>query len=206
MRKRARIRSKLLHNDPTRKRFWRMLKNQVKVAGNITAATNDEGNMVFEQHEIEEVVLSHFSDMFQASYTKVKDTPTTENQVQESIDELDAMIGDKRPMGNVPPNRFESIVCSHYTLSELTEILRNIPNGKASGYDAVPNELLKNTGDQFKNYLLVFLNRIMDDGIVPEELNKGKCMLIHKVRKYEEFVTIIYKVSLSTGLLLYESD
>ena len=116
------------------------------------------------------------------------------------------MIGNTKQREDISPNLFESIVCAQYTLSELNQILGDLPNGKASGYDAVPNELLKNTGDQFKNYLLVFLNRIMDDGIVPEELNKGKCMLIHKVRKYEEFVTIIYKVSLSTGLLLYESD
>ena len=35
--KRARLRSKLLKGDPTRKRFWRFLKDQIKSAGTITA-------------------------------------------------------------------------------------------------------------------------------------------------------------------------
>ena len=35
--KRARLRSRLLKGDPTRKRFWRFLKDQMKSAGSITA-------------------------------------------------------------------------------------------------------------------------------------------------------------------------
>lgn len=37
LKKRHRLRSKLLRADPTRKRFWRFLKNQIKAAGQITA-------------------------------------------------------------------------------------------------------------------------------------------------------------------------
>ena len=37
LRKRHRLRSRLLRADPTRKRFWRFLKNQIKAAGQITA-------------------------------------------------------------------------------------------------------------------------------------------------------------------------
>ena len=79
------------------------------------------------------------------------------------------------------PTRFEKEICAPYTLSELNQIMKNLPNGKASGYESVPNELLKNSGNNFKNYLLILLNRIIDEGAVPEELNKGKCLLIHKV-------------------------
>ena len=37
LRKRNRLRSRLLKADPTRKRFWKFLKNQTKVAGQITS-------------------------------------------------------------------------------------------------------------------------------------------------------------------------
>ena len=37
LQKRSRLRSKLLRADPTRKRFWRFLKSQIKSAGTITA-------------------------------------------------------------------------------------------------------------------------------------------------------------------------
>ena len=69
-----------------------MLKNQVKVARNITAATNAEGNMVYKQQEIEEVVLSQFSDMFQASYTKITEAPNAQDHVKRATDELDNII------------------------------------------------------------------------------------------------------------------
>ena len=37
IRKRHRLRSKLLRADPSRKRFWRFLKSQIKSAGQISA-------------------------------------------------------------------------------------------------------------------------------------------------------------------------
>ena len=55
----------------------------------------------------------------------------------------------------------------------------------------IPNELLKNGSYNFKQFLLVFLNRILEDGAVPEALNIGKCMLIFKVN-----FQVIYKIQL----------
>ena len=181
LRKRANIRSRLLLKDPTRKKFWRFLKSQIKVAGRITAAYNADGQMVFEQHEIEESVPSHFSKIFHASNSEPNQDPNSScHEVQEAIDQLDEMMGSiSRP--EVESDKYEKIVCSPYTFSELDQILKELPNGKSSGCDTVPNELLKNSGLKFKSYLLIFLNRIMDEGLVPEELNKGKCILIHKV-------------------------
>ena len=37
IRRRNRLRTKLLRKDPSRKKFWKFLKNQVKSAGDITA-------------------------------------------------------------------------------------------------------------------------------------------------------------------------
>ena len=51
----------------------------------------------------------------------------------------------------------------------------------------IPNELLKNGSYNFKQFLLVFLNRILEDGAVPEALNIGKCMLIFKVNFQKSF-------------------
>ena len=51
----------------------------------------------------------------------------------------------------------------------------------------IPNELLKNGSYNFKQFLLVFLNRILEDGAVPEALNIGKCMLIFKVNYQKLF-------------------
>ena len=66
-------------------------------------------------------------------------------------------------------------------MAELDELLSCLKNGKAAGVDNVPNELLKNTKFKFRTYLLTFLNKIIEIGEVPEELNIGKCMLVYKV-------------------------
>ena len=40
-----------------------------------------------------------------------------------------------------------------------------------------------NTSVKFKHYILIFLNKIIQDGKVPQDLNIGKCILIYKVNK-----------------------
>ena len=79
------------------------------------------------------------------------------------------------------PTKFEDDVCPLYTFDELGQELDRLANGKASGYDNVANELLKNSGYKFRLYLLTFLNKILEEGGVPPDLNIGKCMLVHKV-------------------------
>ena len=73
----------------------------------------------------------------------------------------------------------------------------------------IPNELLKNGSYNFKQFLLVFLNRILEDGSVPEALNKGKCMLIFKVnyqknKKYSQKLTkMLFRVETLSNHLNY---
>ena len=63
--KRFKLRSKLLVADPSRKLFWKFVKNQMKAAGSITGsitgAYNKACQMVFQQEEIEEAVLDSFT-------------------------------------------------------------------------------------------------------------------------------------------------
>lgn len=177
--KRNRLRSKLLLDDPSRKKFWRFLKHQIKSAGTITAAYDISGKMVFQQDEIEEAVLSHFSSIFEARRSPVFSVPDCPDMIALSISEIDNILA------NMPPTcsetKFESEVCSPYTITELTAVLSALPSGKAAGFDQIPNELLKHSSFKFQQYLLAFLNHILADGRVPEILNVGKCMLVHKV-------------------------
>ena len=69
---------------------------------------------------------------------------------------------------------------------------------------------MKNGSYNFKQFLLVFLNRILEDGAVPEALNRGKCMLIFKVnyqKNVSKLTKVIFRVEtlsnhLSTGQLI----
>ena len=177
--KRNRLRRNLLLADPTRRKFWRFLKGQLKGAGNITAATDATGNMVFGQEQIEDVVLQHFKNIFKGSRVPIPPYTLEQTQVDEAINEIDAMLNeDPIPISHT---KFENEVCAPYTFSEVEDILLKLPGGKACGYDKISNELLKNSRPIFKQYLQIFLNKILEEGLVPLTLNQGKCVLVHKV-------------------------
>ena len=176
---RNRLRSRLLLADPTRKRFWRFLKSQIKCAGNISAAYDKSGKMVFEQSEVEEAILDHFTEIFKAQRIPVFMGSIAQDQTQLAISELEEIIS--KSTVTFEPTKFENDVCPLYTFDELGQELDSLANGKASGYDNIANELLKNSGYKFRLYLLTFLNKVLEEGGVPPDLNIGKCMLIHKV-------------------------
>ena len=135
--------------------------------------------MVFEQHQIEEVVLHHFSTIFQGQRHPVfiDNKPPDHNNI--ALQEIDKIL--KQEASNFTPTQFEENVGPPFTFTELEQTLVSLPNGKATGYDRVPNEILKNSSYLFKQYLLVFYNQIISDGAVPESLNQGRCILIYKV-------------------------
>ena len=134
LRKRVHLRGKILAADPTRRKFWRFLKQQFKSAGKITAVKTSTGDMKFDQSDIEDVILDHFSDIFSASPVPTNMDENTESQVKESLKNINQMLGDSGA-NEVANNKYEDIVCAPYTYSELEDILQGLPNNKASGYD-----------------------------------------------------------------------
>ena len=200
LRKRSNLRSKLLKADPSRKRFWRFLKDQSKSAGSITAIikvltntlsiiittiNSKDDKMVFEQVEIEDAILDHFSTIFKGKRVPVHSASNhtdPESMIELTLLELDQILSSDTPP--LQEDQFEEKVCSPYSFSELDQILQNLPNNKAAGADNISNELLKNCSFTFKLYLQTFLNKIIEDGKVPPDLNIGKVMLVFKVHNY----------------------
>ena len=178
--KRFKLRAKLLVADPSRKLFWRFVKNQMKTAGSITGAYNKAGQMVFQQDEIEEAVLDHFTKIFIGQRTPVYPDVDHANMITMTLTDINNILAGLP--SDCPADKFEKDVCAPYTLTELTQILSSLTAGKAAGVDQIPNELLKHCSANFKQYLLLFLNQLIEEGRVPESLNLGKCVLIHKVK------------------------
>ena len=178
LKRRYRLRSRLLLEDPTRRRFWRFLKNQMNATGCITGAYDSNGTMVFQQHQIEDAMMEHFSEMFEGSRSPVYLSPAVPDLVETSISDIDSMLVANNKVWK--ESEFEDEICSKFTLYEIQNILENLPNEKAVGIDQIPNELLKNSSEKFRLYLLAFLNNIIEKGEVPMGLNDGKCVLIHK--------------------------
>ena len=140
-----------------------------------------DGKAVFDQAEIEEGVLHHFSTRFMGKRTPVhgQELGDQDHNSLEADQDGEGMVNKETEADN---KRYEKDVCSPITATELDIILAKLPNGKSCGIDLVPNELLKNCSFQFKQYLLSFYNKILEQGRVPSALNIGKCCLIWKVR------------------------
>ena len=82
LRKRAKLRTRLLINDPSKKKFWSYVKKSTKKADEITAAYNENGSAVYTQSEIEDSVLNTFTKIFNG-----QDTPVFTQEEQQDQDE-----------------------------------------------------------------------------------------------------------------------
>ena len=133
LQRRSKLRSKLLLADPTRKKFWRFLKGQMRTAGQISALSKKSGQMVFDQSEIEEAVLEHFEKIFDAKRVPVFTAEDAVDHVSVVCQEIEQMLCDDSPKFN--SNHFEEKICAPYSYVELSQILQKLPSGKASGYD-----------------------------------------------------------------------
>ena len=150
LQRKHRVRSRLLLADPTRKKFWRFLKNQIKAAGNISALKDKENVMVFEQEAIEEAVLEHFATIFQGKRHPVYIDNTPVDHIAIALQEIDDIL--LHEPKSFESKKFEDQICPPFTFTELENTLAKLPEGKASGYDGVPNEILKNSSFNFKQY------------------------------------------------------
>ena len=153
LQRRFKLRSKLLLGDPCRKKFWRFLKHQVKSAGSITGAYDNSGQMVFQQDQVESAILDHFSRIFAAQREPVFTNIEHPDMVGLSIQEIDDIL-DSYP-SDCPEDKFEDEVCSPYSLTELSQILGDLPSSKAAGIDQIPNEFLKNCSPLCQNSMVL---------------------------------------------------
>ena len=135
--------------------------------------------MVFEQSELEEAVLDTFSTIFKGQRIPIFLLEPQPDQTELSLIEIEQILSSNSI--SFKEDEFESKVCAPYSFIELEKTLQTLPSGKAAGFDDIPNELLRNTSYTAKLYLQTFLNQIISDGEVPQDLNIGKCMLIFKV-------------------------
>ena len=64
--------------------------------------------------------------------------------------------------------------------AEVKKVLMGLGNGKASGWDTIPNEALKNASPELVAKLVTLFNRVKNSGDIPSAWKKGRLVLIHK--------------------------
>ena len=66
------------------------------------------------------------------------------------------------------------------TIEELNEVLKHVKNRKSCGLDNLPMELWKFGENELKIHLLELFNKIVDKNQMPQELETGIVIYIHK--------------------------
>ena len=174
----GRIRSTLITNDPTKKKFWRFVKNKLVSSGNITAVYDKNGKPVYEQEEIEEAVLWKFTQIFKGQRTVVfKPGETCEHDIIGKNDLKKSWAIDAK---DIVINKYEDEICSKISSYEYEGLKNNLQKGKSSGIDGIPNEFIKNGGVALDEHIRAFLNRVVKTSKFPETGNEGKCVIVHK--------------------------
>ena len=69
---------------------------------------------------------------------------------------------------------------SDFSVSEIKKAVKNLQNGKAKGWDMIPNEALKNLPDDMLSMVALLFNKIKSSGSLPTGWNRGRITLIHK--------------------------
>ena len=87
-----------------------------------------------------------------------------------------------------------------FSKKELKFIASKLNDGKARGWDNIPNEFIKNAPDAFFENLAILFNSIKKSGIFPQGWNSGRITLIHKKglrEKLSNYRPITVLISLS---------
>ena len=67
-----------------------------------------------------------------------------------------------------------------FSSDEVFAVLKELKNGKAYGWDKIPNEALKNLPECTVEKLYLLFNKIMSAGVMPKGWNRGRVTLVHK--------------------------
>ena len=65
-------------------------------------------------------------------------------------------------------------------VSEIKKMLDSLKNGKARGWDNIPNEALKHLPDEMVAVITKLFNLIKSSGVLPNGWNRGRVTLVHK--------------------------
>lgn len=112
-----------------------------------------QGNLLSSETEVMRRWAEHFSDLLNSVTTPEPIEPTVLNNIDYQE----------------PP-----------TLNEVRAAIRKLKNNKAPGSDGLPAELFRWGGEELLNYLKKLIERIWNEGKMPDEWNRGLICPLHK--------------------------
>ena len=180
-----------------RRNFWSYVSPSKKQSTDLSAVVDPVSGVVkCGVDEIKTEVEKHLMSVFQGSFAKIP--PTREYEVV-----IDHCYAFDRPTipGRLldhgysvdPSPSLPSLdssgslerdpttwVNKEFSDKEVKNVLKKLKNGKAYGWDQIPNEALKNLPNSMISMITLLFNKIKSSGIMPRGWNQGRITLVHK--------------------------
>ena len=181
---------------PARKNFWSYVSPSKKQSSDISAVIDPVSGMIkCHPDEIRTEVEKHLTKVFQGSFEKVVAPSSSRPDHAYSRKPQDSLPGclpdhtySRNPSPCLPKQNSSASVesdptgwlNSSFLTKEVKKMIQSLKNGKAKGWDLIPNEALKNLPDEMISMITVLFNRIKKSGSLPRGWNRGRVTLVHK--------------------------
>ena len=202
---RSNVRSNIIqsckgNSTQARKNFWSHVSPNKKQSTDIMGVRSSTSGVIkCNPHDIRHEVETHLTNVFQGSFEKVdidwecNDSLSNDhNYVKQGPKSISGQPTD-HPYSSNPSKclpKYDSscslesdpmgFLNSGFTVSEVEEGIKSLHNGKAKGWDLIPNEALKNLPPQGIEILTFLFNKIKASGHLPKDWNRGRVTLVHK--------------------------
>ena len=195
-------RSKILkecsgNSTKSRRSFWSHVSPSKKQTTDITAVIDSRSGVVKCDHdEILSETENHLINVYEGSFSKIPSSSSGVPHDDHTYSEV------KVPVPGAMPDHPYSIdpspslpsldssgsldgdpggwINNQISVPEVKEALKTLKNGKAYGWDKIPNEALKNLPDCMVNKITLLFNNIKSKGRMPNGWNRGRVTLVHK--------------------------
>ena len=180
-----------------RKNFWSHISPKKTQSSLISAVIDpDSGAVKCGLDDIKTATENHLIGVYHGSFDKIPHSQEGEAQDDDTCD----MMGKTIP-GTLPDHPYSvdpspalpsldssgtlgcdpgSWINRDFSSAEVMTVLQTLKNGKAYGWDKIPNEALKNLPVCMVDKITHLYNRIKSTGVMPRGWNKGRVTLVHK--------------------------
>ena len=187
-----------------RKQFWRYVSGKSKKSLGISALYDPKSGIL--KCGVEDVVKiseDFIKQMFKGEFTKPNQNSHSRSETEN--DEVVAGVSDHQytngtkqkdmwEQANIKPgpkmwSQDESKTSENdpvgfcddvIKIEEVKIQIKQLVNGKAAGWDTIPNSAIKNAGNSFVECLTELYNKMFEAGEAPLSWNDGRLVLVHK--------------------------
>ena len=167
--------------------FWSAVSGKVKQSADITAVLAENGSLICEPNAMRVEVEQYLCKVFEGSLETLVpgvQPPVLPSPAVAPVDHHYCVnpcptlprVGDSDCVDRNPDNW----LARAFTMKEVKSMAKLLLNNKATGFDRIPNEFIKNAPDRLFSILSILFNKMKDDNVFPVGWNRGRITLIHK--------------------------